>query len=297
MNSIIESTPPGPLLEMLSKLRERDWPRVERLLRGGEIKIIGELKSNWQRIESLVEDTNDIFLQEGALLLSLVSEEPDKASAFFAVFIEMEQYCMKGLEDSSLRDKTKVQLRRYVEELQECSDNIATILFGRTKENDEVKALEIQRQKVLVLNRTFNNQTPRSRFLDLFMRHGSKCLIKLQQRQLPLLDTPEIAAFSKTLQAVALSLGSLEFADKIFHVIRTTLRDADKSPSSKVASRLDAQCNEVFSQYKHLLSPVVLEFFKAQEEAVSKHIHAKSPPTAKSQISGLFSRLLPRRGL
>eukprot|EP01053_Blabericola_migrator_P006952 Blabericola_migrator_1__6951@NODE_3520_length_1711_cov_9_330292_g819_i5_p1_GENE_NODE_3520_length_1711_cov_9_330292_g819_i5NODE_3520_length_1711_cov_9_330292_g819_i5_p1_ORF_typecomplete_len303_score54_07_NODE_3520_length_1711_cov_9_330292_g819_i51501058 len=134
------------------------------------------------------------------------------------------------------------------------------------------EALVTQHKKLFTQFEAFLNQTPQSRYRDLFKRQGYKCLMSLQNCQRSPLKAPELAAFSKSLRAVAANTGDSKLFGKLFHVIYTTLRDANQSPTPQVASLLTAQCNEILSQHGHLLSPVVIEVLKLQGEAAVKCI-------------------------
>eukprot|EP01053_Blabericola_migrator_P007622 Blabericola_migrator_1__7621@NODE_3896_length_1442_cov_18_758545_g2407_i0_p1_GENE_NODE_3896_length_1442_cov_18_758545_g2407_i0NODE_3896_length_1442_cov_18_758545_g2407_i0_p1_ORF_typecomplete_len278_score54_38_NODE_3896_length_1442_cov_18_758545_g2407_i080913 len=100
INALLESTPPSPLREKLTHFMEHDWHDIEKLLEGGKIDSVEDIKSHWRQIELLVGDTNDTFLQEGALLLSLALGETDLASDFYANVEGMEMCILEGMRDA-----------------------------------------------------------------------------------------------------------------------------------------------------------------------------------------------------
>eukprot|EP01053_Blabericola_migrator_P004031 Blabericola_migrator_1__4030@NODE_2226_length_3096_cov_10_601519_g1402_i0_p1_GENE_NODE_2226_length_3096_cov_10_601519_g1402_i0NODE_2226_length_3096_cov_10_601519_g1402_i0_p1_ORF_typecomplete_len265_score35_81SesA/PF17107_5/0_18_NODE_2226_length_3096_cov_10_601519_g1402_i013962190 len=108
--------------------------------------------------------------------------------------------------------------------------------------------------------------------------------------------SPRIGGFLQIPQgssgAVAASTGDSELFGKLFHVIFTTLRDTDESPTPHFASLQAAQCNEILSQHGHLLSPLVAEILKAQGEAAYKCVTESVADRSVSISEGWLSALV-----
>eukprot|EP01053_Blabericola_migrator_P005734 Blabericola_migrator_1__5733@NODE_2907_length_2216_cov_5_424383_g1826_i0_p1_GENE_NODE_2907_length_2216_cov_5_424383_g1826_i0NODE_2907_length_2216_cov_5_424383_g1826_i0_p1_ORF_typecomplete_len430_score51_06GIIM/PF08388_11/3_1GIIM/PF08388_11/2_9e02Pkip1/PF06878_11/8_4e03Pkip1/PF06878_11/0_24NADH_dehy_S2_C/PF06444_11/6_1e03NADH_dehy_S2_C/PF06444_11/0_57DUF4294/PF14127_6/4_4e03DUF4294/PF14127_6/1_9e03DUF4294/PF14127_6/0_47_NODE_2907_length_2216_cov_5_424383_g1826_i07172006 len=153
-------------------------------------------------------------------------------------------------------------------------------------------ALVTQQKKLFAQFEAFVDQTPQSRYRDFFKRQGHKCLMSLQNCQRSPLRAPGLAAFSRSLKAIAANTGDLDLFGKLFHVIYTTLRDADKSPTPQTASVLAAQCNEILSQHKHLLSPLVIEILKVQGEAAYKCVTESVTERSVSISDGWLPQLV-----
>eukprot|EP01053_Blabericola_migrator_P001813 Blabericola_migrator_1__1812@NODE_1491_length_4430_cov_14_110016_g978_i0_p1_GENE_NODE_1491_length_4430_cov_14_110016_g978_i0NODE_1491_length_4430_cov_14_110016_g978_i0_p1_ORF_typecomplete_len1125_score173_42IZUMO/PF15005_6/1IZUMO/PF15005_6/1_3e03_NODE_1491_length_4430_cov_14_110016_g978_i06113985 len=271
---------------------ERDWHDIEKLLEGGEIDSVEDIKSHWRQIELLVGDTNDIFLQEGALLLSLVLGETDLASEFYANVEGMEMRILEGMRDKSLPDEVKSLLPKFKTRLLQCRKEVQRVWESGMQGDKRTEALVTQREKLFAQFKTFLDQIPQSRYRDLFKRQGYRCLMSLQNCQRSLLKAPEIAAFSRSLGAIAANTGDFDLFGRLFHVIYTTLRDTNESLTPQIASLLAAQCNEILSQHGHLLSPLVLKVLKAQGEATFKRVSESASTRFEFEFGGWLPRMI-----
>eukprot|EP01053_Blabericola_migrator_P002772 Blabericola_migrator_1__2771@NODE_1791_length_3787_cov_7_574462_g1155_i0_p1_GENE_NODE_1791_length_3787_cov_7_574462_g1155_i0NODE_1791_length_3787_cov_7_574462_g1155_i0_p1_ORF_typecomplete_len387_score57_95FUSC/PF04632_12/0_094_NODE_1791_length_3787_cov_7_574462_g1155_i012462406 len=295
MKGLYESMPPCLLKEKLLHFMEHDWHDI-----GGNAKCIEVIKSHWREIKVLVGDTDDLFLQEGIVLLSLIMGKTDPVSEFYASVEDTKMFIMDGIHNVLLPDEVKILLSVFQNGLIQWRNDLEKIFKGRMRADKLTRALMTQRLRLFAQITAFEDLTPHSRFQDMFKRQGYRCLISLQECQLPPLKNPDIESFSRSLRAIARHVGNLEFANRLFHVIHTTLKHADKSPTPEVASLLATQCNELFSQHEHLVSPVVLELLKAQGEAVLKRVFESAFERPEShgwrvRLANLVSCLLQRR--
>eukprot|EP01053_Blabericola_migrator_P004415 Blabericola_migrator_1__4414@NODE_2369_length_2866_cov_13_314041_g1484_i0_p1_GENE_NODE_2369_length_2866_cov_13_314041_g1484_i0NODE_2369_length_2866_cov_13_314041_g1484_i0_p1_ORF_typecomplete_len851_score132_11Lactate_perm/PF02652_14/0_064Trns_repr_metal/PF02583_17/0_24_NODE_2369_length_2866_cov_13_314041_g1484_i01652717 len=208
----------------------------------------------------------------------------------------MEMCILEGMRDESLPGEVKSLLLRFNTELLQRRNEVQKVLESGMQGDKRTDALVTQRKKLFTQFEAFVNQTPQSRYRDLFKRQGYKCLMSLQNCQRSPMKAPEIAAFSRSLGAIAANIGDSALFGKLFHVIYTTLRDVNESPTPQVASLLADQCNEILSQHGHLLSPLVAKILKAQGEAAVKRVSESASESRGwlSQLVGTLSNLVHR---
>eukprot|EP01053_Blabericola_migrator_P003747 Blabericola_migrator_1__3746@NODE_2121_length_3241_cov_22_666352_g1344_i0_p1_GENE_NODE_2121_length_3241_cov_22_666352_g1344_i0NODE_2121_length_3241_cov_22_666352_g1344_i0_p1_ORF_typecomplete_len740_score112_70Dpoe2NT/PF12213_8/1_8e03Dpoe2NT/PF12213_8/1_2Dpoe2NT/PF12213_8/1e03Med29/PF11568_8/0_25JHBP/PF06585_11/0_26DUF5071/PF16804_5/0_9DUF5071/PF16804_5/5_7e03IZUMO/PF15005_6/0_98IZUMO/PF15005_6/1_4e03IZUMO/PF15005_6/1_4e04IZUMO/PF15005_6/7_1e03_NODE_2121_length_3241_cov_22_666352_g1344_i06532872 len=292
VNALLESAPPSLLREKLIHFMEYDWHDIVKVLEGGEIDSVEDVKAHWRQIELLVGDTNDILLQEGALLLSLVLGETDLVSEFYASVEDMEMCISEGMRDKSLPNVVRSLLPKFKTSLIQCRKEAQKVLESGMQGDKRTDALVSQRKKLFTQFEAFVNQTPQSRYRELFKRQCYKVLMSLQNCQRSPLKAPQLAAFSLSLRAVAANTGDSNLFGKLFHVIYTTLRDANESPTRQIASILAAQCNEILSQHGHLLSPLVIEVLKTQGKAAVEYIAESVSERSAPESEGWLSQLV-----
>eukprot|EP01053_Blabericola_migrator_P002627 Blabericola_migrator_1__2626@NODE_1742_length_3882_cov_128_785583_g799_i3_p1_GENE_NODE_1742_length_3882_cov_128_785583_g799_i3NODE_1742_length_3882_cov_128_785583_g799_i3_p1_ORF_typecomplete_len715_score95_50Flu_NS1/PF00600_19/0_18_NODE_1742_length_3882_cov_128_785583_g799_i316333777 len=272
MDMLLESSD-SLLKTKLLNFKENVWPKVESILQGGEIDSVEDIKSHWRQFELLLKDTNDAFLQEGALVLTLVMGETELASEFDANVEGMEMCISDRIRKESLPKRTKSLLLEIRNELLQGRKEVQKILKSEVQDDKRIEALKTRCETLLAQFKALVDQTPQSRSQDILKRQGFRCLMSLQECHLPPVNTPEIVAFSKSLKAIAANTSEFGLFNNLFRVIHT-LRDADKSPTPQIASLLATQCSEILSQHGHLLSPLVVEVLKAQGEVAIKHVSA-----------------------
>eukprot|EP01053_Blabericola_migrator_P012818 Blabericola_migrator_1__12817@NODE_827_length_6365_cov_67_528739_g584_i0_p1_GENE_NODE_827_length_6365_cov_67_528739_g584_i0NODE_827_length_6365_cov_67_528739_g584_i0_p1_ORF_typecomplete_len384_score62_38DUF2786/PF10979_8/0_14_NODE_827_length_6365_cov_67_528739_g584_i015132664 len=273
VSAILESMPPCPLEKELSKFMQADWPDIEQLLDGRQSNFTKAVKTQWKAVEFTMGDADDILLQEGALLLSLVMGKTDPLFELNLNVEALTVYIRDGLCDPSLPLEVKSLLRAFECKLIQCRSEVFAILHIFNLEGEQRKiALRKKRVELFVQLQHLVKNIPPGHFQNWFERQGFKCLISLRECQLPPLHTPEIEVFSRSLRAIAGNVADMNFAGMLFQTIHATLEKADKSPTPEVASLFAAQCNDLIARYERFLSCEVLAILKLQGEAVLKHI-------------------------
>eukprot|EP01053_Blabericola_migrator_P002753 Blabericola_migrator_1__2752@NODE_1786_length_3792_cov_16_617718_g1151_i0_p1_GENE_NODE_1786_length_3792_cov_16_617718_g1151_i0NODE_1786_length_3792_cov_16_617718_g1151_i0_p1_ORF_typecomplete_len1132_score193_69ABATE/PF07336_11/4_8ABATE/PF07336_11/1_1e02_NODE_1786_length_3792_cov_16_617718_g1151_i02863681 len=295
LHSIVKTMIDCPVKEEFINFLENDWRMIESALDGGEIVCAEKIKSHWRKLDSTMADSNDLFLREGAMLLNLILGDTNPAPDFYAGVEGLDAWISGGLHNDSMPPEGKSHLRKLKRQVLQCRDKVKEALESEMSKDKTSAALIAQHTALIAQCAKTLDGIPDSPYRYILKRHCHKCLMDLQQCQLPPLRTPEFAAFSRSLRAIIGNVGDSQLFSKMFAIIYQTLKNADNATTPELASRLAAQWNDILPHQAKLLSPAAFEILKAQGEAALKRISAGAAETAaelESESEGWLSKMV-----